>query len=434
MTAGRAPARVATRTYSPPREEAIGFARPRIIDSLVFVLLLSGPPRLRTRDATAALRADIDWAVLVELAVWGAACLWLFVRLYPLLITRGLVPRVWPPQIIGGLFVASLFSSAWLAPGVAPTLYSIVQFGVMLGFCWTFVRYFGPETYLKHMLLGYVLLAVAVLVAWMLMPELVVRRGRVRGDLIAPAGAVASLGLVIALAGAHRLGRRALAAVVAILFVVLAVAQTRTAFVAFFGFVLIAWVYRCPSPIRRAAPFVVALGIAAALFQFLPGIQQYLVREEESISTLSARLPLWTYLVGITLSESPLIGLGYQSAVRILAPQFLPRLGDAHSVFIEVFVGGGIFGFVLFSLLYGSLVVYAVRMTLRWRWSHMALSVVGLFVVTAAVSITNTQGLDAGPVGFTFWSLTALFPALNAQLRATTGPSRLSPSDGATPR
>lgn len=400
----------------------MSFTKPNIIDSLIFVLLLSGPPRLRRRDVTLAMRADVDWAVMIELIVWGSGFVWLFIRLYPTVVARGIIPRMWPPQVIGGMFVVGLFSSAWLAPSMVPTAYAISQFAIMLGFCWVFVRRFGPQTYLQHLFWGYLLLALAILLSWIVMPELVVggrSENRVRGDLIAPAGGVAVLCLVLVLSGTSQLAKRALVIVTGLLLLLLAVSQTRTAYVAFFCFLVIGWMFKGPNLVKKSAPLLVTVMILAALFEFLPSIEQYVVRDEKTVSTMSARVPLWNYLMDITLRESPLIGLGYQSAVRILGPQFLPNIGNAHSVFVEIFVGGGIFGIVLFSLLYISFGLYSVNLMLNWRRSALALSVVGLFAVNAIMSITNIEGITPGPVGFTFWSLTALFPAVLDELRAT---------------
>jgi hypothetical protein len=265
------------------------FVRARFVDSLVFFLLLSGPPKLRARDPTAALRAELDWAVLLQLAIWATGALWLFLRLYPIVVERGLLPRVWPPQIFGGMLLVGLFSSVWIAPGVAPTLYVLSQFSIMIGFSWVFVRSYGPEVYLRHLFWGYVILACAVFVAWMVMPELVMRRDRLRGDMIAPAGAVTALALVVWLSGMVRLTRRTALFIGGLLLVVLAVSQHRTSFAAFMLFPLLAWTFRCPSPIKRATPLIAGLIIVTAMIDFMPAVQQHIVREEHPALDLPDR-------------------------------------------------------------------------------------------------------------------------------------------------
>src|SRR5215469_330884 len=52
------------------------YKRPTVAAATMFLLTLSGPPRIRIRDAEASLRGDVDWVVILHLAVWGAAGLW----------------------------------------------------------------------------------------------------------------------------------------------------------------------------------------------------------------------------------------------------------------------------------------------------------------------------------------------------------------------
>jgi O-antigen ligase len=112
------------------------------------------------------------------------------------------------------------------------------------------------------------------------------------------------------------------------------------------------------------------------------------------------------------LRESPIIGLGYYSASRVLGPQYNPGLGNAHSAFVEILVGGGLLGGTLFFLLYAVLIGYAGKLLLIRRDDPLAFAVVGLFAITFVMSTTVTDGIQSGPVGFTFWSVTALLPAV----------------------
>jgi len=40
--------------------------------AVLFLLILSGPPRMRIRDPEASLRGDVDWVVVIHLLVWGS--------------------------------------------------------------------------------------------------------------------------------------------------------------------------------------------------------------------------------------------------------------------------------------------------------------------------------------------------------------------------
>jgi hypothetical protein len=52
-----------------------------VLATIVFSPLVGGPPQLRTRDAAASLRRDIDAVVLFQLAVWAVAGMWVTYRL-----------------------------------------------------------------------------------------------------------------------------------------------------------------------------------------------------------------------------------------------------------------------------------------------------------------------------------------------------------------
>lgn len=406
------------------------FAKPTWVDVAVFLMLFSGPPRLRIRDATASLRGETDAAILLRLFVWGAAFVWLIARLYPFLLIRGTVPRMSLPQVLGGVLAIVLAAGIYLAPGPQLTAFAVYQLLVMLCFSWLFVRLYGPDAQVRYLFWGCFLLTIAILCAWMFMPELVVRRGRVRGDLIGPAGALAAMGLTIILTGVVRL-RRGLFLLAAALFALLLIAaQTRTAFAGFLVVAAVGLLFRYAGPMRKFYAVTVVAVLLAGLFGVLSVGGDYAIREEQSLSTMSDRIPLWSHLVGTMIDESPAIGLGYYSASRVLGPQYNPNLGNAHSAFVEILVGGGMVGGIVFFLLYAILIGYAGLLLLFGRDSPLAFAVVGLFLITFVMSVTNTEGVQGGPVGFTFWSITALLPAVWEELRRPRSPIGDSPLGG----
>jgi O-antigen ligase len=140
------------------------------------------------------------------------------------------------------------------------------------------------------------------------------------------------------------------------------------------------------------------------------------------------------------MREEPLFGLGYYAASRIIAPQYNPRLGTAHSTFFEFLVGGGIVGATLYVFLCGSLVWYSGRLLARAGGQPENVTAVGLLIVALVLGVSSSEAAQAGPVGFSFWSMTALLPALYRQavprtvfhhdrlrVRKTVAPPRLSP-------
>jgi O-antigen ligase len=138
----------------------------------------------------------------------------------------------------------------------------------------------------------------------------------------------------------------------------------------------------------------------------------FLVKDPESIRTMSDRIPLWQYLTSIVMREAPLTGLGYFAASRVYAPQYNAGLGNAHSVFFEVLLGGGILGAALYLVLCGSLVWFAVRLLALASGRPSAVAAAGLLFVALLSGITQVEGTHAGPLGFAFWSTTALLPGL----------------------
>jgi len=400
------------------------FASPRWYDSLIFVLLLSGPPQLRVRDAAASLRGELDAVAYFQLGVWGLGLLWILVRLYPYLIDRGMAPRLGAPQLLAGLLVVALSLGILISPGPALTAFSIYQLTVMLGFAWMFVQLYGPESCVRHLFWGYLLLGIAIVVAWIAAPEMVVARERLRGDLIGPAGALGAMGLLVCLSGVLRLRVPALLAVCTLFSVLLIASQTRTALAAFLVTLPLGWVFSYSAPVKKVFPLAVVSLLLAGILDILATGQQYAIREEQSLTTLSDRLPLWDHLLGTMLNESPVIGLGYYAASRVLGPQYNPGLGNAHSAFVEILVGGGLLGGLFFFCLYATLFFYGIAILLHGRRSPLGFAALGLFAITFLMSLTITDGIQNGPVGFTFWSVTALLPAIWTRLREIRHASR----------
>ena len=106
---------------------------------------MSGPPKFRDRDPFASLAGEIDLAALIQIGVWACGGLWVFARLYPSMVRRGIVPPVNPAQALGALFIAALTLSLWESPGILLTAFTLGQFAVMLGFVWVFTHRPHPE-------------------------------------------------------------------------------------------------------------------------------------------------------------------------------------------------------------------------------------------------------------------------------------------------
>jgi O-antigen ligase len=197
--------------------------------------------------------------------------------------------------------------------------------------------------------------------------------------------------------------------------VLLAASRTRSAYVALVVFLAIGVIFGRRLRVRALIVPIAALAVAVFLLDVTSSTTNYLVRDTASIESMSDRIPLWEYLTDAVMRESPITGLGYYAATRVLATEYNPGLGNAHSVFFEVLVGGGILGVATYLMFCVSLVVFAVRLLRVASGQPGAVAAVGLLAVTLLLGFTSQAALHAGPLGFAFWSLTALLPRLSLE-------------------
>ena len=396
---------------------------PNWFDSLLFLLLMSGPPKFRGRDPTASLTGAIDLVVLVHLAVWTCGGLWVLARLYPAVLRRGRVPAVNPAQALGALFIAALTLSAWESPGRLLTAFALGQFAVMLSFLWVFTYRFGTSACLRHLFIGVSVLAVASVAALVLSPALVagdraidtgivIGKTRVVGGNFTDVGGVAVIGLVFCLSNLPPLRAPVFWSALSLFGLLLVAANTRSAYLALLAFLVIGFTKGRGLRVRQLIVPLVVFALGVFVMDAMTSTTGFLVRDSESARTMSDRIPLWQYLTSIVMREAPLTGLGYYAASRVYGPEYNPGLGNAHSVFFEVLLGGGILGAAVYLVLCGSLVWSAVRLLALASRRPSAVAATGLLAVALVSGITQIEALHAGPLGFAFWSMTALLPGL----------------------
>jgi O-antigen ligase len=407
-----------------PTSFAVGREGPHVFTEILFVLLLSGPPMFRARDPLASLRGEFDAVVIFQLLVWGMAGIWILVQFYSRGVNDGLLSHLWLPQKLGLGLVLCLGCSALVSPAPLLTVFKIYQMMVSLLFGFLFVKKYGVEACLGRLLLGYTIICVGAVIIGFVAPEVTLNSSRDlalsrwRGDLYVPIGTVTVFAIALLLADPPAVSKPVFLVMLGLFSTLLALSRTRAAYVAMFVFIVLAVVRRPRvTTLKRflwAIPTLIVILFSTGL---LPYATQWIIREPESIPDLGGRFGLWGYLSDAVLKKSPLIGLGYYSAARILSLEFAPNLGNAHSAFVEVLVGGGVLSLAVLALLWCVLVGYILALLSRNndRLSFATSSLLPLVFVMAA---GGWGDFDAGPVALTFWCLAAMLPLLRAQARA----------------
>lgn len=399
--------------------------QPTVIAAGLFVLMLSGPPRLRFRDLDASLRGETDWVVFFHIGIWGLAGFWVLLQVYKRMQARLPVIRLRMPQILGLALVLSLSISILTSEAPSLTAFKVYQVLVSLVFTQIFVERFGAQASLKTMLLGNALLCLAIAICAFVAPEMVwtvseadPQLPRLYGELIASTDIVSVFAIILLLTTVRRIWRPVPLSLVALFFCLLVLSLTRTAYLATLLFLALVIVRR-PNmkPLRQFSYcFCAFLLLLFALGQ-IPSLSRY--RSPETVWTLSDRVGLWSHLAAVTLDRSPWFGLGYYSASRIHGPEYNPLLGNAHSMFVEVLAGGGLVSVALFLALCVTLSIYAGRL-LYLRRDRLAFAFSVLFIACIVLGFMG-ETIDSGPLALAFWCSASVLPRLHKwPLRAKT--------------
>lgn len=382
--------------------------------TVLFLLLFSGPPKFRHRDATASLHGEIDAVILLHIIVWALAGVWVSyqMRFYFHRKDRRLQWRL--PQKLGIGLVAALGLSTFVSVAPELTAFKAYQMLVCLLFTMVFVERYGLECCLRKLFQASALLCMAVAVAAFVFPDLVyvtTETGamRLRGDYLSGNETTSLYCLVMLLAGVQKLSKVTYGLLLCLSCVLLAASLSRTAYIALLVIFLLV-IFRRPNsePFRR---FAYIFGFAIVTV-FVMGLVSTLgeYRNPEGVWTLSDRVNLWAYLSKVTLQKSPWLGLGYFAGGRLYGLQYDENLGGPHSLFFETFVGGGLLAIAILAILCLVMTAYVTRLCLRYDTS-LSFTVTILFLVTLMFgSVGGT--LDSGPLAMVFWSLAAVLPML----------------------
>jgi hypothetical protein len=392
---------------------------PTVAAAAIFLLTLSGPPRLRVRDPQASLRGDVDWVLIFHLVVWGSASVWVLWQIAKRFQARRPLLRLHLPQILGLAMILGLAASVFVSDAPLLTAFKVYQMLVSLLFVQIFTERFGVWTSLKTMLWGNTLLCIAITSCAFFLPDAVWTSSefnpdpsRLFGGSIAQTGVVAVLAIILLLTSIRKVRKLLLLASSTLFLGLLALSLLRTAYVTAFVFFALVLLKR-PNikPLRRVAYLLCAFLMTLYVCDRLPSMSQY--REPETVATLGDRVGLWRHLTAVTLNQSPWLGLGYYSASRIHGPEYNPGLGTAHSMFVEVLSGGGLLSFALLIALCVILSVYAARL-LYLRRDRFSFATSSLFIACLMLGFMGEE-IDSGPVAMAFWFCAAVLPWLYGQ-------------------
>jgi len=408
------------RLHQSKPSQVLGEARPRFIYpqagfalTLLFLLMLSGPPRFRIRDGEASLRGDIDWVVALHILVWGLAGAWVLIEIGKRGRVKLLLNRLSLPQELGVAMTLCLAVSALISKAPALSAFKIYQMAVSLLFMQLFVERFGPKSCLKKIFWGTALLCGVTAVCAFLAPALVWIASDFNPDpsrlmgLLAPTGAVSAFAIILLLTGVRRIWRVLPLGLLSLFLALLVLSLTRTAYVVILVFFVLVLIKRPNAKsLKQLVYLASAVVLALYAYHWLPNLSEY--RNPEAVSSLDDRIGLWHYLSNITLTQSPWWGLGYYSSSRVYGPQYNPGLGTAHSMFFEILLGGGVLSFALFAALCILLSVYAAYLLFKNK-DRFSFAVATLFVASLILGSMGDE-IDSGPVAICFWYSAAVLP------------------------
>ncbi len=387
---------------------------PSLGSRILFVLLLSGPPKFRLRNPNASLDNAIDWVILLQLVVWMIAGCWvLFNRSQWSLGSNTQRRRFATLDLLSIMLFALLSVSVMFSEAPAFSAFKVYQLIVTFAFITVFARKFGLYELLNTLFFGCAILALADVIAAFVMPDLVFVVSefgamRFRGDLLAQTGEVSVIGLFLLLTIKSDLPKLKFVFWALVLGGVLVFSLARTSYLALFIVVVLAALRRPPIPVLRKVVILLLMTLPLVLGGLVSALNTQ--RQAEDMWTLSDRVGLWGYLIDATVTQGPWLGLGYFAASRIYGPEYNPDLGTAHSAFVEVYAGGGLLSFAVFLCIWILLAARIGKLYLS-RPDVIGFALVALFC--AALFLNSMGGeLEADPAGFAFWCVLAALPLL----------------------
>lgn len=394
---------------------------------VLLLMMLTGPPRLVARDPMASMRGELNGAVVLNVLGWGVAALWAFNEFNRYALKERRLPAIGLYEALAFMLPLAVAPSLIVSSSRLLSLYRLAQAAIGIAFGSFWVRRYGVARTLRLLQAGLWWLCVVSAVLYVLVPSWVVFGGRLFGGAFVSVSAVGSLAFAGAIAGGRQMCGRWYVPTLVLSVILIGLSQTRSAFGAILLVLLVAGVRSADVSVPRRIGLLL-LGGAPIAFMLGWGerVLGFVVRDANSLSTLSDRMPLWQRTVEVVWAVNPLIGLGYFTS-RLVTLSFNDRIGGAHNVVVEVFAGAGLVGVAGLVIAVGPLLWRLTRVVLTGRTAPAA------SVLTAWGYVLVIQGMFSEDV---LYSTTAgliafMLPALLTGVLREWGekpPARAAPS------
>lgn len=390
------------------------FREPSKIASLIFFLLLSGPPRLRVRDVNASLQGVLDWSTLLNISIWLLGAGWLVIYFLKRIVSyRKQQFRMNYINILSIAFAICLTLSIFISLAPSLSTYRVFQVWVSILFGYIWINLYGIENTLKKMFWGYIVLLSAIMFSALFFPEMVYIHNRLIGNLLGNSGAIALMAFCLGLSYPKIIKRRFfyyLVMLIAILLLILS--RSRAAYAGFLFFIILSFLRKPElSNPRKFALLIISLIPIVIFTDQLDYLISWIIRQKESISTFSARTPLWEFTVNYTLDHSPWLGLGLYANRSITLAQN-SGLGTAHSAFVEIFSGGGIIASFFFIVMLLALLFITLRLFFKYGKNNQVFTVTALLSGTLFIGFVSEEMIISSPISFTFWMMVTMIPII----------------------
>jgi hypothetical protein len=346
---------------------------------LIFgALIMSGPPRLRTRELDAALESplSLDPAALLQVVAWlgaGAVVVYLLGRDQ---LRRGGMLRALSrePSISWYLIfgVLGLFSAAW-SPSPPYTVFfagKLIVATLAIILMGRYGRHASIDRALRVLFLVYAAKLAALILLFLIRPELTYQADyqgraltlpRVNGGVVLEDYGISPLFaglwlLTIAIFGSNRVRRNLALLGYGVTWVFLLLSQTRTSIFMGLAFLVIMVSLRRSSRVSAVLLTTAAAGLGlTVMWRYAEAVLRIATREGEGVSTLSGRTEAYAFLIQ-RWKVSPIIGSGYGAGTRSALIDFVKAtglgIGAGHDVLSTTLVDLGLIGAAILAIVF----------------------------------------------------------------------------------